>query len=278
MGALRFIVVNLCPWFMWGLVKRMSKDLEKTIERICQNYNNDRTLMMNVVSDVQAELKGLSGEAMDLIARNLNTHRVEVESVVSFYAFYSEESTGKVVIRLCNDVIDRLRGVDHIAEAFEEALGIKMGETTPDGSITLEWTPCIGMCDQAPAALINDEVVTNLTSEKVRKIIESLKSDPDPSKLPRELGDGNNSNELVNSMVRNNIRMSGPVVLAPFRSGQALARALALHPAEVIRNVKTARLRGRGGAGFPTGMKWEFTRSAKGEKRYILCNADEGEP
>ena len=72
--------------------------------------------------------------------------------------------------------------------------------------------------------------------------------------------------------------MSGPVVLAPFRSGQALARALALHPAEVIRNVKTARLRGRGGAGFPTGMKWEFTRSAKGEKRYILCNADEGEP
>jgi [NiFe] hydrogenase diaphorase moiety large subunit len=256
----------------------MSNNLEQTIERICHSYNNDRTLMMNVVSDVQAELKGLSTEAIDLIARHLNTHRVEVESLVSFYSFYSQESTGKVVIRLCNDVIDRLRGVEHIAEAFEDALGIKMGETTPDGAITLEWTPCIGMCDQAPAALINDEVVTNLTSDKVRQIVDELKEDSDPKKLHKELGDGNNSNELVNSMVRNNIRMSGPVVLAPFRSGQALSRALALHPAEVIRNVKTARLRGRGGAGFPTGMKWEFTRSAKGDKRYILCNADEGEP
>ena len=88
------------PMQIWGLVKRMSNNLEQTIERICHNYNNDRTLMMNVVSDVQAELKGLSSEALDLIARHLNTHRVEVESLVSFYAFYSQESTGKVVIRL----------------------------------------------------------------------------------------------------------------------------------------------------------------------------------
>ncbi len=79
-------------------------------------------------------------------------------------------------------------------------------------------------------------------------------------------------------MVNNNIRRKGEVIFAEMQPGEGMKKALGMSPVEVIREVKTARLRGRGGAGFPTGMKWEFTRATNGAKRFVLCNADEGEP
>jgi [NiFe] hydrogenase diaphorase moiety large subunit len=126
--------------------------------------------------------------------------------------------------------------------------------------------------------LINDVPVTNLDGEKAREIARQLKQSGSEARLVKTLGDGNNAHDLVRSMVVNNIRRRGPVVFADFQSGTALRKALAMTPAEVIRDIKTSRLRGRGGAGFPTGMKWDFTRQAAGEKRFVIGNADEGEP
>jgi len=197
---------------------------------------------------------------------------------VSFYSFFSAKPKGKVIIRLCNDIIDQLNGAELVGKAFVDELGIGFGQTTPNGTITLEHTPCIGMCDQAPAALVNDVVVTELSSDSARRLVRELQQHHDPRKLVHRLGDGNNGHELVHSMVMNNIRKKGPVVFAGFESGESLKKAIAMSPKEIIRDIKAARLRGRGGAGFPTGMKWEFTRAAPGEKKYILCNADEGEP
>jgi len=262
----------------------MSENLEGAIKEICQAVGNDHTRMMDIVRAVQERVGGVTSEAMELIARQVNVHRVEVESVVSFYAFLSRERKGKVVIRLCNDIIDRMKGSARSAAAFFQDLGIGFGETTPDGQITLESVPCIGMSDQAPAALINDVVVTQLSSDAAHEIVEELKEHMDPRRLVNTLGGGNNAHELVQSMVVNNIRKRGPVIFsegdrqADLRSGAPLKKALAMSPTEVIREVKTARLRGRGGAGFPTGMKWEFARAAPGEQKYVICNADEGEP
>ncbi len=256
----------------------MSESLDKTIKEICQSCGHDRTRMMDIVRAVQQKLGCVSSEAMDLIAQEVSVHRVEVESVVSFYAFLSSRPKGKVVIRLCDDIIDEMAGSGCVGAAFSEELGIDFGETTPDGKITLERTPCIGMCDQAPAALINDVVVTYLSSDAVRSIVRNLKENMDPSRLVRNLGSGNNAHELVQSMVVNNLRKRGDVIFGAATPGEALGKALAMTPVEVIRDIKTARLRGRGGAGFPTGMKWEFAREAEGDKRYVLCNADEGEP
>jgi len=256
----------------------MTENVESAVRTICQAYGYDRTRMMDIVRAVQEKLGCVSGPAMEAIARATGTHRVDVESVVSFYAFFTERPKGKVVIRLCNDVIDRMQGADAVAQAFCDELGVRPGETTPDGAFTFEYTPCIGMCDQAPAALVNDVPVTSLSSDAARRIVRSLRADPDPRKLVSRLGDGNNAHPLVQSMVLNHIRKTGPVVLAEFVSGEALQKALAMTPAEVIRDMKTARLRGRGGAGFPTGIKWEFCRAAPGEKKFVICNADEGEP
>jgi len=253
-------------------------ELARDIREICKTFGNDRTRLMDIVRAVQGKHGCVSSQALDLIAKAVKTPRVEVESLVSFYAFLSVKPKGQVVIRLCNDVIDEMFGAEKVAQAFSEELGIQFGETTPDGKITLEWTPCIGMCDQAPAALINDVVVTSLWSDKAREIVRVLRETGDPKRLVRRLGDGNNAHPLVHSMVHNNIRREGAVVLAPVTPGSALRKALAMSPVEVINDIKTSRLRGCGGAGFPTGMKWEFTRAANGDRKCVMCNADEGEP
>ena len=256
----------------------MSENLQAVIAEICRDCNNDSTRMMDIVRAVQERCGCVSGAAMELIAAAVGSHRVEVESVVSFYTFVSEEPKGKVVIRLCNDIIDRMFGSDQVQEVFCDELGIGLGETTPDGGITLEATPCVGMCDQAPAAIINDVVVTSLNSDKARQIVRDLKAHHDPKRLVQKFGDGNNGHELVQSMVQNNLRRRGPVVFGDYRSGEGLGKAVAMTPVEVIRAVNNARLRGRGGAGFPAGMKWQFTRDADGDTKYVICNADEGEP
>ena len=256
----------------------MSENLESVIKTTCEGFGNDKTRMMDIVREVQETFGCVSDDAMDLIAKQVRTHRVEVESMVTFYAFLSKKQSGKVVIRLCDDIIDRMFGFDRIKTSFTEALGIAVGEATEDGRFSLETTPCIGMCDQAPALMVNEEIFTEVSRDTVLEIVEQLKNGVAPERLRRRLGDGNNSNPLVSAAVSNNIRKTDDVIFAPLECGRALKKALAMSPNEVIRDVKTARLRGRGGAGFPTGMKWDFTRGARGDKKYVVCNADEGEP
>jgi len=256
----------------------MSKNLDSFIKATCREVGHDRTRLMDVLLSVQAEFGCVSSQALNLIAAELRMPRVEVQSAVSFYAFLSTRPKGQVVIRLCNDIIDEISGAEKVAKALREEFGIAFGETSSDGRVTLEYTPCIGMSDQAPAALVNSTVVTNLDSDKARTLAQLIKADGPRASLVSRLGDGNNAHPLVHAMVMNNIRLRGPVIFDKFESGVALRKALAMTPAEVIRDVKTSRLRGRGGAGFPTGMKWDFARQAEAQKRYVLCNGDEGEP
>lgn len=258
-------------------------DLAYEVTRICHKHGNDPGRLLDILLSTQSQHQYISAEATDLIAAQLGIPQGHVASVASFYSFLSysflsEKPSGHVVIRLCNDIVDRMHGADKVAQAFEQELGIQIGETTADRNITLKRTSCIGMSDQAPAALVNDTVVTRLSPNIARQIIAALKRNPNPRALVTQLGDGNNGDKLVNAMVTNNIRQAGPAILSDQPNDEALWKAISMSPAEVIRNVKTARLRGRGGGGFPTGIKWEFARAAQAEKRYIVCNADEGEP
>ncbi len=254
------------------------KELEPLIREVCAKFGNDRARLMDIVQGVQEAYGHVPREAFELIAQEAHTHRVEVESVVSFYAFLSDKQKGEVVIRLCDDIVDRFQGGGKVGDALCQALGIGFGETTDDGAITLERTPCIGMSDQAPAMMVNDTVVTNLIPDKIPYIVQQLRKNPDPQNLVTEFGDGNNADPLVRSMVNNNIRESGPVILADYRREAGLRKALTQTPDEVIEDIKSSGLRGRGGAGFLTGLKWDLTRQSAGTDKYVLCNADEGEP
>ena len=252
--------------------------MKSVVTEACKRYGNTRTRLMDIVRDVQEALGHVPREAFGLIAKEANTHRVEVESVVSFYAFLSDTKKGDIVIRLCDDIIDTYAGGKAVAEALMKELGIGFGETTKDGKITLEKTPSIGMCDQAPAMMVNDVIITNLTPESIPEIVRRLRKTRDAQTLVESCGDGNNAHPLIHSMVCNNIRESGAVILADYRREKGLRKALTQTPEEVIADIKASGLRGRGGAGFLAGLKWELTRRSPGEEKFVLCNADEGEP
>ena len=253
-------------------------DKQQIIEEICQRYNHDSARMLDILWAVQDQLGWISPDSMSQIAECTGTYRVEVEGIATFYAFYKTEPQGEFIIHLCDDIIDQQAGFHSVRSAAEETLGIKTGETSSDGLFSLHLTPCIGMCDQAPAALINGQVFTHLTASKIKSILRNLKKNKDLEALPKKLGDGNNAHPLVRSMVRNNIQQTGEVLLGEEAPNQGLLSALRMKPDEVIETVIRAGLRGRGGAGYAAATKWRFAAQTPAEERYVICNADEGEP
>jgi [NiFe] hydrogenase diaphorase moiety large subunit len=257
----------------------MKQNAKSVVSQVCKKFDHQGSRILDILREVQNRLGCINGETMELLADELSTYRIEIEGLVSFYSFFSEKQKGKIIIRLCDDIIDRFAGIEEVAKVFTEELGIGIGQTSSDGNFSLEYTPCIGMSDQAPAALINEVVVNNLTPASARTIARSLKKNPDTSKLVKKKGDSNNAIRLVNAMVKNNIRKKEEVLLSDNITAEAgLKKALKKKPGEVIQEVRDSGLRGRGGAGFSTGLKWDLARQAEDRERYIICNADEGEP
>jgi [NiFe] hydrogenase diaphorase moiety large subunit len=256
----------------------MTNSTEAVARQACQDINLDPTRLLDVLHTVQKECRCVDNTAIDIIAIELGIPRVRVDGAVTFYAFFTKEPIGQIAIRLSSDIIDKMQGAQDVAEALSDELGIEFGQTTADGAFSLHWTSCIGMSDQAPAALVGDTVVTGLTVEKARQMVAALRDHAHPPKLVQELGDGNNAHPLIHAMVKNHIHEQGSIIFGPINRGEAILKALGMTPVEVMRAMKTSRLRGRGGAGFPAGLKWEFTRAAEGDRKFVICNADEGEP
>ncbi len=255
----------------------MNQEEHTLVLEACRQFDNKADRLLDILWAIQNAHGHISPEAMELIARQTGCHRVNVEGVVTFYAFFETVPQGRFIIRLCEDIIDRHAGMRAIQQTFEAALNIKTGETSADGLFSLHLTPCIGMSDQAPAALINEVVITRLSPSKVKNIVRTLRKNQDLTLLPYRSGDGNNSHPLIGSMVKNNIRQAG-MLLSSHNQEQGLAAIYRLTPVAVLDQVRQSGLRGRGGAGFATGKKWQLATTTPAAERYVICNADEGEP
>ncbi len=241
---------------------------QNVVDEAIRAVGADRSRLLDVVERVQQRFGYLSDESVDAIASGLGIHAVEVEDMVSFYSFLDREERGRVRIRLSRTPISFMKGAQAVAEAFEHALGLSIGETSPDRMFTLEWTSDIGMADQEPAALVNRTVLTALKPEDAPAIIAALRTagaDGDLSLLP-------------NATVRASLVHAGALLSGPREPGAGTRAAVTRTPDQLIEEVSRSKLRGRGGAGFPTGMKWRLTRKSPGQEHYIVCNADEGEP
>ena len=228
----------------------------------------DRTRLLDVVERVQQRFGYLSNDAVAAIAGGLGIHPVEVEDMVSFYSFLDREKRGRFRIRLSRTPVSFMKGAQAVAEAFERTLGLSIGQTSPDGMFTLEWTSDIGMADQEPAALINRMVLTALTPADVPAIVAALRMGGKDGDLPL----------LPNATVRSSLVQAGALLSGPRERDAGTRAAIARTPDGVIEEITRSKLRGRGGAGFPTGMKWRLTRKSAGTEHYLVCNADEGEP
>lgn len=253
--------------------------MKKDVKSILAKYNKDETRLMDILIDIQDSLGFIPPEAIEVISEDLNLSQVDVEQTISFYHFFSMAPLGKYNIYLNNSAVANMMGCAEVARVFEEEAGCKFGEVSEDGQLGMFYTSCIGMNDQEPAAIINGMVFTRLTKFRAREIIRDIKEGKNVEEMyVASYGDGANSNQLIKSVVSNNIRKIGPILSPRAEYGSALKKIIKLSPDEVIDEVKLSNIRGRGGAGFPTGLKWEFCRKAPGDKKYIFCNADEGEP
>jgi len=254
--------------------------MKNTVKQIVEKYGNDKTRLMDILIDTQETFGFIGQEAVELLAHQLGMSQVDVNQTISFYHFFSTKPRGEYAIYLNDSAVAHMFGRQAVKEAFEKEVGIKFGEVTADGKIGLFNTACIGMNDQEPAAIINNKVFTRLTPYRVREIIKHIREGRKVEGLINEsFGDGKNQLPSLRAMVSSNIRRKGMILSDDYVYGSVTRDLLPkMSPEAVIAEIKHSHIRGRGGAGFPTGLKWEFCRRAKGEKHYVLCNADEGEP
>jgi NADH:ubiquinone oxidoreductase subunit E len=143
---------------------------------LSKKYGSTRSALIPILQEIQRVYHHISEFAMQVVADTLNIHPVEVHSVASFYSFLGTGQRGRFVIRLCQTISCDLAGKATVARQLENDLGISFGETTKDGNFTLEYANCIGLCDQGPALLVNDELHTRVTPEKVHEILENCRS------------------------------------------------------------------------------------------------------
>jgi [NiFe] hydrogenase diaphorase moiety large subunit len=248
------------------------------LKDILPRHPKDPAALLDLVRDVQAEYGQVPEDALAGIAAHLKLSEAEVRGAVSFYHFFSLAPRGASTVYLNDSITSRMKGRPAVAKAFEEEAGCAFGQVSPDGRIGLFATSCIGMNDQEPSAIVDGTVFTALTPEKARAIVRGLREGRPAAAQVSTLGDGANQSELVRAMVVNNIRKRGAVLFGKHEAGAAVRKAVGMSPERVIEEIKRAGLLGRGGAGFPTGLKWEFCRREKAPEHYVVCNADEGEP
>ncbi len=196
------------------------------------------------------------------IAKSLRVPLADVHGVIEFYSMFYNEPVGKKFIRVCTDQACALKDADGLLNHLCAHHGIKPGQTTPDGATTIEASPCLGLCEQAPAILYGDEAETNV----------DLKTNTYDLGRPPSIVYG--QIRLLTANCGNGSTTS----LEGYGEYVALIKARGMKREDIINEVKASGLVGRGGAAFPTGVKWEGTSKADGSPKYIICNADESEP
>ncbi len=145
------------------------------IDTIIDKHGIERTSLLPILGEIQEKFKCVPEFAQQRVAKIMDIHPVEVYSVVSFYSFLNVEKKGKYILRVCRSVSCDLAGKEKVVNILERELGLKIGETSADKKYTLEYTNCMGLCDEAPSLAINDQVYTKLTTEKLYQILSEIK-------------------------------------------------------------------------------------------------------
>lgn len=145
------------------------------LQEILLKHGTDRTQLLPILIDINNYFGHIDDNAIIEISRYTGIPIGEIHGVITFYSFLSQKKRGRNVIRLCQTISCDIAGKEQIVRVLEKELGIRFGETTEDGMFSLEYTNCIGMCDNPPAMLVNDKAYGGLTPERVVEILDSFK-------------------------------------------------------------------------------------------------------
>jgi NADH-quinone oxidoreductase subunit F len=247
---------------------RVSRQNRSTPER--------RALLLPVLHALQNRRGWISPGGLNHVARRLGVPPAEVFGVASFYALFAVEKRPPTVVHVCDDVVCRVNGATEVETACRESIGPAHEEN--EGLMWIK-SPCLGLCERAPAVLVqkagkgrSNEALAPATPAWIRASVDDQKLELEP---PLAVGPARGRRLLAR------VGVVDPTSLDGYRAHggyAALRRAIDLGPALTIREIKDAKLLGRGGAAFPTGVKWEAVAQQPARPHYLVCNADESEP
>lgn len=249
------------------------------LDSIADRWGRDPTALLQILREAQ-EIEGwLPPLTLSHLARLLGLPRARVEGVAGFYSFLHLERAGRYRVLFSDNITDRMAGNLALLDRFCESLWLEQGKASEDGLVLADTTSCTGMCDQGPAILVNGWAVPRMTRDRIDEIVELIRTRTVVEDWPSEL-----------FRIEDNIHRSDIVLGSSLEPGEAIRAAITptlrdgqtadsdSAPRAMLEAIKRSNLRGRGGAGYSAGFKWEACRRAPGEMRYVVCNADEGEP
>jgi [NiFe] hydrogenase diaphorase moiety large subunit len=238
------------------------------LECILSRHGRDPHALVQVLREAQEQHRWLPRDLLVQLARELGLSLAHVEGVAGFYRFFHTRPVGQYRVLFSNNITDRMLGGQPLMDDLCQRLGVRPGEVRADGRVSVAHCSCTGMCDQGPALLLNHRhVVTRLDAGRVARIAELIEDQVPVADWPAQW-----------FRVVDNIQRADVLLGTPLQAGAAIAAALGRGALPMLDEIKRSKLRGRGGAGFATGLKWELCRNAPGRAHYVVCNADEGEP
>ncbi len=234
---------------------------------ILGRHGHDASNLLQILHELQDCIGYLPADAITYLADKLAIPRVRIESVASFYSFLNLRPRGEYRVLFSDNITDRMLGSAELMQQMCQQLWAEPGKVSEDGLVSINTTSCTGMCDQGSALLVNSRAITRLTHQRVQEIGQLIRNRTPLDTWPADF-----------FRVEDNIRRSGMLLDNKLAPGEALHAALKMGADKIVEAIRQSGLRGRGGAGFPTGLKWEGCRNAQGAEHYVVCNADEGEP
>lgn len=237
------------------------------LDPILIHHRHNACDLLQILIAAQDHYGYIHSDAIDHLSSQLQLPRSKIEGVAGFYSFLYLQPNGEYRVLFSDNITDRMLGNTDLMESMCGQLWVESGKVSEDGQLCINTTSCTGMCDQGPAMLVNNIAINRLTHERVNAICELIRERVPVSAWP-----------AMFFAIEDNIQRRDILLSSDFQSGSALATLLQRGTVETLQEVKISKLRGRGGAGFSTGSKWEFCRAAPGEQHYVVCNADEGEP
>ena len=260
----------------------LSPQLAERFEKLQNRYPVKRSALIPMMMYAQDEYGYISDEMIAEIALRLDLRTVEVEETLAYYSMLHRRPMGKHHVQICTNVACMLRGGAELLGQAKKRLEIGHKEVTSDGVFSLEEVECIGACTGAPAMQVNYDFYENVSPTKFVAIIEDLDAGKRPAPEPVTFGALHPRDPAETPLIsrRFGIKNSRRIDVYLQHDGyKALEKALKqMTPESIIEEVKKSGLRGRGGAGFPTGMKWSFVPKDSPKPKYVICNADESEP
>jgi len=242
-------------------------ELKSRLDRVIGRHRARPHRLLQILIDVQEEEGCIDPASLSHIADSLQLPRARVEGVVGFYSFLHAQPVGQYRVLFSDNITDRMLGSTGLMQAMCRKLWLEPGRVSEDGLVSIDTTSCTGMCDQGPALLVNGRAITRLSLARVNEICDLIRNQVPLAQWPEAY-----------FHIDDHIHRSDQLLANDIQPGTVLAKGLALGAEAIVETIKQAKLRGRGGAGFPTGLKWENCRRASGSRRYVVCNADEGEP